>query len=274
MIFPRLKICRLEPFALQCMTIAHAVQAVEVDTKLQTDAAVSAEKFEEAGTLQAEHDTVTAEANALASAHGFTDADLGDALLSLPAAPAASSPGTATAAASKHGGDHGQGTGSQQFGGKLTEGRNAIAEQTPLSDGGEVIGEQHQGDDNQQAAPGVPARMHAASSGRAEAGARSASHVATEGSDSGYSVSLEASDGNLSSDADGRVPLAGPWTPPGQPTAVSDEPVAALQRPQTHVQVCNASCCESHYRRIHFFSGIDMSCHGCGPVRLLAEEKD
>ena len=257
------------------MTFAHALQAVAVDTKLQTDAAVSAEKFEEAGTLQAEHDTVTADANALASAHGFTDADLGDALLSLPAAPAASSPGTATAAASEHGGDHGQKVGSQQFGGELTDGRNAIAVQTPISDGGEVIGEreQDQGGD-QHAAPGPPARMHAASSGRAEAGARSASHVATEGSDSGYSVSLEASDGNLSSDADGRVPLAGPWTSPGQPTAVSDDPVAALQRPQTHVQVCSASCCESHYRRIHFFSGIDMSCHGCGPVRLLAEEKN
>ncbi|BDA48665.1 hypothetical protein COCOBI_12-3460 [Coccomyxa sp. Obi] len=221
------------------------LKAVELDTKLQTDAAVSAEKFEEAGTLQAEHDAAAADANALASAHGFTDADLGDALLSLSAAPALSSTGLAIGAAPEHGGECCQGDGSQQSGGNLTEGRNAIAVQTPSSNGGETgaaegIGEHHQGGD-QQAAPAPPARMHATSTRRADAGARSASHVATEGSDSGYSVSLEASDGNLSSDADGHAPLAGAWTPPGQAAAGSDDPAAARQLPHAHVQAAMQS---------------------------------
>ncbi len=222
-------------------TNAHALQAVELDTKLQTDAAVSAEKFEEAGTLQAEHDAAAADADALASAHGFTDADLGDALLSLCAAPAASTLGVATDAAPDHGGERGHENLFHQSGSDLTEGRNAVAQQSPSTSGAEtgsaeVIGEAHQGGD-QRAAPAPLPRVHATPLGRADAGARSASHVATDRSDSGYSVSLEASDGNLSSDADGHAPLAGAWMSPAQAVAGSDDSAAALHRPHAPAQV-------------------------------------
>jgi hypothetical protein len=61
-------------------------QATVIDTRLQIEAAVAGERYSEADSLQAEHEAALQDAQAIASVHGFTKADLGEELLATQAA--------------------------------------------------------------------------------------------------------------------------------------------------------------------------------------------
>lgn len=215
------------------MRLAHFLQAAELDTKLQIDAAVSAEKFDEAGTLQAEHDAAAADAAAIAAAHGFTVSDLGDALQSLSATPDQGAPGSSTAALRQPQGEPTQDNKLQHFSERKVEmGGPGLASMQAEGMNGDGVGaaEASREDYKQEIAP---MRMQAAHAGpRASTGAQSASHVATDGSESVCSVSL-ASDGNLSSDADGHGLLPG--------VAVPAAGAALPQRPAAHARAAMQS---------------------------------
>lgn len=183
-----------------------------MDARMQIDAAVSAEKFEEADALQAEHDAAAADASAITAAHGFADSDLGEALLSLSASPdspplahlgttAAESPQPSPVHQETQGNGHENGPSKAGMG---VSGGGPNSVQFADSRGADIV---DAAEANQQqgtlmaSIEGTPV----AAGHRISLGAHSASHVATDGSESVCSVSL-ASDGNLSSDADPHVP--------------------------------------------------------------------